>query len=97
MNESISPPLEGGGLLPVDGGQQELNQQGGALPRIDGVCGREALAELVEEGGHQILQPGGGDDGVQLDGVQARVSDGLDHVVDVDQVDWNGDGQRQWR
>lgn len=44
-----------GGWLPVDGGQQELNQQGGALPRVDGVCGREALAELVEEGGHQVL------------------------------------------
>lgn len=89
----------GGGekRLPVDGGQQELNQQGGAFPGIDGVGGREALAELVEEGGHQVLQPGGGDDGAQLDGVQARVSDGLDHVVDVDQVDWNGDGRRGQR
>lgn len=74
--------------LPVDGGQQELHQQGGALSGLDGVCGGQTLAELVEERGHQVLQPAGGDDGARLHGVQPAVSDGLDHVVDVDQVDW---------
>lgn len=72
--------------LPVDGSQQEVHQQGGALSGVDGVGGGQALAELVEYGGHQVLQPRHRDAGVQLHRIQARVPHSLDHVVDVDQV-----------
>lgn len=51
--------------------------------------GGQAFAELVEHGGHQVLQAGDGDAHVQLDGVQTGVSHRLDHVVDVDEMHWS--------
>ena len=75
--------------LPVDGSQKESDQQHGTLSWVDGVCGGHALAELVEQGGHQVLQPGHRDASVQLHGVQTSVPHRLDHVVNVDQMHLN--------
>lgn len=73
---------------PLDSSQNEFHQQDGALSWVDGVRGRQPLAELVEQGGHQVFQPGHGDAGVEVDGVQPGVSHRLDHVVYVDQMHW---------
>lgn len=51
---------------PVNGSQDEFDQQDGALLRVDGVGGGQAFAELVEQGGHQVFQSGHRDDGVHL-------------------------------
>ena len=75
--------------LPVDGSQYEFDQQHGALSRVDGVCGGQTLAELVEQGGHQVLQSGHRNASIQLDSVQTSVPHRLDHVVNVDQMHLN--------
>lgn len=74
--------------LPVNGGQHEFDEEDGALLRVDDVCGGKAFAELVEQGGNQVLQSGNGDPGVELYGVEPSVPHRLDHVVNVDQMHW---------
>lgn len=44
--------------LPINGGQNKFDQEDGALLRVDDVCGGKAFAELVEQGGNQVLQSG---------------------------------------
>lgn len=79
--------------LPVNGSQYEFNQQHGALSGVDSVCGGQALAELVEQGGHQVLQPGHRNAGIQLHSVQTSVPHRLDHIVNVDQMHLN---ENEW-
>lgn len=50
------------------------------------MCGGQALAELVEKGGHQVFQSGHRDARVELDGIQTSVAYRLDYVVYVDQM-----------
>lgn len=52
------------------------------------MCGRQTLAKLVEQGGHQVLQSGHRDDSIRLYDVQTSVPNSLDHIVNVDQMHW---------
>lgn len=50
------------------------------------MSGGQALAELVEQGGHQVFQTGDGDGSVQLYSIQTSITHGLNNMIDVDQM-----------
>lgn len=60
---------------------------------VDLVRGGHALVQLVQYGGQHHFQAGHGKLGLELLGVEAIFSEGLDDVPDVDQMHWEASGE----
>ena len=67
--------------------QQEVEQQAYGLLHADLVSGGHALVQLVEDGGQYCFQPSHSELRVEVHGVEAVLSESLDHIPDVHQMD----------